>query len=299
VTLVPAATETVCCLGLESRLVARSHECNFPASIEHLPVCTETHLNSAESSARIDAEVKGALHAGRPLYRIRQDVLSAVRPTHMITQDQCQVCAVGFEDVLHSLADLPDPSPCVVTMRSQCLSDVWSDLRHVAKALGVEARGTRQIAELRERLSSIEKRRPAGVSPRVACIEWMDPLMIAGNWVPELVEIAGGTVIAGRSGAPSDWLTWDALRAAAPDVIIVAPCGFSLQRTRAEWDVLADRPEWSRLAAVRSGRVYQVDGDHFLNRSGPRLVASVEILAEILFPDHFAPQHRGWGWMPV
>ena len=299
VTLVPAATEVVCCLGLESRLVARSHECNFPSSVGRLPVCTQTRLDSAEPSAHIDADVKQMLRQGSPLYQLREDVLRAARPTHVITQDQCQVCAVDLDQVQQAIAGMDAARPTVVSISTQGLSDLWSDLECVAAALGVVAHGERQIAQLRNRLSAVTARVPPGVVPRVACIEWMDPLMISGNWVPELVEIAGGRVISGAAGQPSATLTWESLTAAVADVIIVVPCGFSLRRTRAEWDVLAGRAEWSRLSAVQNGRVYLMDGDHFLNRPGPRLVESAEILAEILHPDHFAPDHQGSAWIPA
>ena len=298
-TLVPAATEAVCCLGLQSRLVARSHECNHPLEIEHLPVCTETVLDAGESSARIDQEVKQALNSGLPLYRVLPEVLLSTRPTHIVTQDQCQVCAVDLERVQDCLPLLEDPPPQIVTLGAQRLPDLWSDLQQLARVFQIESHAGLQIKGLQDRLAAIADRRPAGVTPRVACIEWLDPLMISGNWVPELVEHAGGTVISGQSGVPSQWMTWDALLDAAPEVVIVAPCGFNIQRTRGEWELLTSRPEWSRLPAVVEGRVYLMDGDHYLNRPGPRLVDSVEILAEILHPERFMAAHRGLAWIPA
>ena len=210
---------------------------------------------------------------------------------------QCEVCAVNENDVRATVEKLADSKPEILSLSPSYLADLWQNIRDVATALGVVERGESLIAELQSRLDTIRDRASeGGRRPKVVCIEWLDPLMTAGNWVPELVEIAGGENLLGRAGEHSPWLKWEELLRADPDLIVVLPCGFDLNRTQAEVSVLATIPQWNQLRAVRGGAVFLADGHNFFNRPGPRLVESAEILAQIIHPDLFDCKHRGAAW---
>jgi iron complex transport system substrate-binding protein len=297
VSLIASATEIVCALGFEDQLVGRSHECDFPASVKRLPVCTEPKFNVEGSSYEIDQRVKAVLQEGLSVYRVHADLLKELRPDVIVTQSHCEVCAVGQRDVEHAVCDWLGTRPNVVSLAPNALADVWDSIRQVAEALGVPQRGEELTRSLQRRMSAISER--AGALPRrptVAYVEWIDPLMAGGNWMPELVEMAGGINLFGEAGKHSPWMTWEELRARDPDVIFVAPCGFDLARTRQEMPALTGRPGWADLRAARTGRVYLADGNQYFNRPGPRLVESLEILAETLHPEAFSFGHEGVGW---
>jgi iron complex transport system substrate-binding protein len=295
--LLPSTTEIVCALGLGPRLVGRSHECDFPPEVRGLPALTEARLDPAAPSREIDDRVKQLVRDGLSIYRVDAEKLRALAPSLVLTQEQCEVCAASPRDVEEALAIWTGGRPRVVSLAPATLSDVWGDLVAVAAALGVEQRGEALAERLASRLTDVSERtlriRPR---PRVAAIEWTDPLMAAGNWMPELIALAGGASLFGETGRHSPWLEWEALRAADPDLIVVLPCGFGLARTRREMAPLVAKPGWSELRAVREGRVFLTDGNQFFNRPGPRLVESLEILAEILHPAEFPARHRGTGW---
>jgi iron complex transport system substrate-binding protein len=297
--LLPSTTEIVCALGLRSRLVGRSHECDFPPEVEALPVLTESKLDARAQSREIDDRVKQLVREGLSIYRVDAEKLRVLAPSVVLTQEQCEVCAASPKDVEAALACWTGGRPRVVSLAPSTLADVWGDLVTVASALGVRERGEALAESLASRLTDVSERtlriRPR---PRVAAIEWTEPLMAAGNWMPELIALAGGTNLFGETGLHSPWLEWETLRAADPDVIVVLPCGFDLARTRREMAPLAAQPGWSELRAVRAGQVFLTDGNQFFNRPGPRLVESLEILAEILHPADFPARHRGTGWEP-
>jgi len=220
-----------------------------------------------------------------------------LQPSHVITQSQCRVCAVSLEDVERALTGWVTSRPKLIALEPNALADVWSDIRRVADSCGVPKRGEAVVASLQANMHRISDRASAGNRhPRVACIEWHEPLMAAGNWVPELMEMAGAVNLFGEAGAHSPWMTWRQLADADPDVIITMPCGFDLARTGAEMYWLTDRPEWPKLRAVETGQVYLADGNRYFNRPGPRLVESLQILAEILHPEAFEPAHAGTAW---
>jgi iron complex transport system substrate-binding protein len=209
------------------------------------------------------------------------------------------VCAVSEEDVAQALADWGGGRPHVVSLHPNSLADVWDDIETVANALGVPDVGIRVVQGLKARVADIAARARSLARPRVACIEWVDPLMAAGNWVPELVELACGMNLFGAAGMHAPGMTFDQLCAQKPDVIVVMPCGFDLERTRLEMPALAERPGWNDIPAVRQNRVYVTDGNQFFNRPGPRLVESLEILAEIFHPEAFAFGHAERNeWQP-
>ncbi len=298
--LLPSCTEIACALGFEDQLVGRSHECDFPPSVAGLPVLTEPKLDKSEPSRAIDDRVKQLVRDGLSVYRVDAERLRELAPSIVLTQDHCEVCAASLADVEKALADWTGARPRILSLDPKCLGDVWGDVTRVAEALGAPERGSALGQELAGRISDVSERSlRIRERPRVACIEWVDPLMAAGNWVPELVTLAGGQSLFGEVGKHSPWLAWEELRAADPDVMVILPCGFDIERSRAELPPLLEQPGFEELAAVRSGRVAVVDGNQYFNRPGPRLVDSLEILAEILHPDHFPANHAGKAWQPL
>lgn len=297
VSLLASATEIVCALGLRDALVARSHECDHPGDVASLPAVTETKIAHHRPSAAIDREVRTIVEQGLSVYRVDAERLRALRPDVIVTQTQCEVCAVSFKDLEEALSDWTGAQPRVVPLAPYALEDVWRDVERVAEALAVAEKGRALVAGYRARIDRIAARAGSfAARPRVACVEWIDPLMAAGNWVPELVALAGGENLFGAAGVHSPWLTWDTLRTSDPDIILVLPCGFDIPRIRAEMPALAGLPGWAEMRAVREGQVYLLDGNQYFNRSGPRLVESLEILAEILHPAGFDFGHRGRSW---
>jgi iron complex transport system substrate-binding protein len=295
--LLPSTTEIACAVGLESMLVGRSHECDHPPGVGELPVLTAAKLDSTEPSRAIDARVRQLVEEGLSVYRVDSDQLRALSPDLILTQDQCEVCAASLRDVERALEDWLGTPPQVVSLNPQTLGDVWNDVRRVATAAGEGARGDEVADALIRRVDALTARMEGtDLRPSVACVEWIEPLMAAGNWMPELIERAGGRNLFGENGRHSPWLEWSALRDADPDVIVVLPCGFDLERVRAEMGPLVQQPGWSGLRAVREGRVVLTDGNQYFNRPGPRLVESLEILCEILHPEIATPRSMGRAW---
>jgi iron complex transport system substrate-binding protein len=297
VSLLASATEIVCALDFEDQLVGRSHECDFPESVQRLPVCTAPKFPVEGSSYDIDQRVKAILQEGLSVYRVDAEQLHALRPTVIVTQTQCEVCAVSLPDVEQALQSWLGDLPQVVSLAPNCLADVWTGMHQAAAALAVPERGMELTSRLQRRMMDIaQQAQVLPDRPTVACIEWIDPLMAAGNWMPELVEMAGGFNLFGTAGKHAPWMTCPELRERDPDVIVVLPCGFAMERSRRDMPVLTRLPDWPRLRAVQNRRVYLADGNHYFNRPGPRLVESLEILAEILHPEVFRCGHEGRGW---
>jgi len=297
VSLIASATEIVCALGFEDQLVGRSHECDFPESVTCLPVCTAPKFDVHGSSREIDERVKGLLQDGLSVYKVDEALLRELRPDVIVTQSHCEVCAVSERDVERAVASWLGASPRVVSLAPNGLADVWAGFRQVADALGMPGRGEEVVQTLQARMTAVtERARALPERPTVACVEWVEPLMASGNWVPELVEMAGGVNLFGSPGRHAPWLSWEELCGRDPDVLLLLPCGFDIARTRQELPALARKPEWAGLKAVRGGRVFLLDGNQFFNRPGPRLVESLEILAELLHPADFAFGHEGAGW---
>ena len=298
VSLLPSATEIVCALGFREALVGRSHECDFPAGVETLPVCTAPRLDPAGSSLEIDREVRSLLHEALSIYDLDVGRLEALQPEVLVTQTQCDVCAVSLEQVEQAAAQCLRDDTRLVALDPASLDAVWDDMRKVAAALNAPERGETLVTGLQARMEAVAAR-AAGLSrrPTLAAIEWIEPLMMGGNWMPRLATIAGGEAVLAAADRPSPMVEWEALREADPDAIIVIPCGFDLARTRAEAETLRALPGWSDLKAVRNGRVAVADGHHYFNRPGPRLVESLEILAEVIHPADFSFGHKGAGWV--
>jgi iron complex transport system substrate-binding protein len=298
VSLIASATEIVCALGMQDHLVGRSHECDFPAIVKSLPQCTSPKFNVEGTSYEIDQRVKAVLQEALSVYRVDADRLEALQPTHIITQSQCEVCAVSLKDVEQAVCEFTGSHPVVVSLEPNALADIWLDIQRVADALGISEQGRRLNTDLQDRMKAITER--AGLleaKPRVALIEWIEPLMAAGNWMPELVEMAGGVNLFGAAGKHSPWMSWQELVASNPDMIIVTPCGFDIARTLEEMALLSTRPEWPALKAVQEARVFVADGNQYFNRPGPRVAESLEILAELFHPQVFHFHHQGTGWV--
>ena len=298
--LIPSATEIVCALGFEDALVGRSHECDYPPTIGRLPVLTAPKFDPVGTSREIDDRVKALLRDSLSVYRVFDDRLRELRPDVLITQSQCDVCAVNLRDVEAAVCGWLDVPARIVSLEPMALADLWTDIARVAEALDAPDSGAALVGRLRERMAAIADRaQRCADRPRVAFVEWLDPLMAGGNWMPELIEWAGATALFGQPGVHSPWIEWEELREADPDVIVIAPCGFDIERIRQELHLLTERPGWAALTAVRTGRVFIADGNQYFNRPGPRLAESLEILAEAIHPDVFDFGHRGQGWTPL
>lgn len=298
VSLIASATEIVCALGFEREMVGRSHECDYPPSVKSLPQLTSPKFNVEGASYEIDVRVKQIVQESLGVYRVDAAKLDQLKPTHIITQTQCEVCAVSLKDVEQAVCEMVASKPAIVSLSPDSMADIWRDIRRVAAALEATDRGERLINELENRMNQIsELSRGLESKPAVASVEWIEPLMAAGNWMPELVEMAGGINLFGEAGKHSPWMTWDEVVSKDPDIIFVSPCGFDIDRTLQEMHLLMERPAWNDLKAVRAGRVFVADGNQFFNRPGPRVVESLEILAEIFHPGTFSFGHEGTGWV--
>lgn len=297
VSLLPSATEIVAALGLADRLVGRSHQCDFPPAVAQLPALSSTKVRPGAPSGEIDRQVNEILAQAVSVYEVDAERLRALDPDVILTQTQCAVCAVTPADLEAALCDWTGRAPRLVSLEPNDLREVWEDVRRVAAALEVPAAGEVLIGELQGRLEALRRRTEGRRRPRVAAIEWFEPLMAGGNWMPELIEAAGGESLFAAAGQHSPWLEPQALAAGDPDVILLLPCGFRLEESLADLSSLQRTPGWADLRAVREGRVFAVDGHHYFNRPGPRLVESAEIVAEILHPDIFSFGHEGRGWL--
>lgn len=286
VSLLPSATEIVCALGLEDQLVGVTHECDFPPSVRDLPRVTRTFIPHDATSREIDALVREQLKTQQALYTLDLPVLTALAPDLLVTQALCDVCAVAEAEVNAAACALPG-RPRVLNLEPMSLADVFETLRLVGEAAGCPERAERVVAELEARVETVAARTAAllhSERPRVAFLEWLDPLFNGGHWSPTLVELAGGLDVLGQPGERSRTLSWAELAAAEPEVLFIACCGFTAERTLEEIDVLTTHPAWPDLPAVRSGRVYISDGNAYFSRPGPRLVEGLEVLAYALHP---------------
>ena len=296
VSLICSATEIVCALGHRADLVGRSHECDYPPGIESLPVLTAPQFELGGTSAEIDGRVKDLVCDGLAIYGIDAGLLRALRPDAIVTQDQCEVCGASLADVEAAVCDWTGIETRIVSCKPNGLEDLWTDIRRVGAALNDDDAAETLVADLQSRMRSVAARAAAlPERPSVATVEWIDPLMAAGTgcrnwWKMRRTETCSGGPAARPPGSIG------ALESSDPDVILVLPCGFDIERSVAEMPALTAQPGWSALGAVRNGRVYIVDGNQYFNRPGPRLAESLEILAEILHPAHFGTEWQDKGW---
>jgi iron complex transport system substrate-binding protein len=298
VSLLPAATEIVCALGLQENLVGRSHECDFPESVKQLPVCSDANFPDNLSSSAIDVKVKEILADALSVYTVKREKIKELAPDVVITQAQCEVCAVSLKEVEDALENYLDKQARIISLQPNSLDDIFNDITTLADALNVTDVGNTLLEELIERVDIIRhKLKFSDSKPTVACIEWIEPLMLSGNWVPELVSIAGGASILVEPGKHSPYVQWDDIRLQDPEILIIMPCGFPIERTLKEIDILLALPGFNELKAVKNNRVYVADGNQYFNRPGPRIVDSIEILAEIIHPKQFIFGYEGAGWI--
>jgi iron complex transport system substrate-binding protein len=296
--LISAGTEMLYAIGLGERVVAVSHECDWPVACQMLPRVTRSNIEATASSEAIDNQVRGLLREGKALYEVDIARLAALAPDLIVTQSQCDVCAVQLADVQKAVRSEPRLNGTdIFSLNPQSLADVFDDMERLAQVAGIESQGKMIVERLQQRVENV-RRQTAKIAwakrPRVAVIEWVEPLMLAGNWVPEMVELAGGTTIfanvdsaakeAGMCSPPqrSRVHTWEELLRFDPQVIVVCPCGFDHVRSIRETEQLSRKPRWNRISAVQTKRVYPIDGNAYFNRPGPRLVESLELLARLV-----------------
>ena len=297
VSLIASATEIVCALGCRDRLVGRSHECDYPADVLGLPALTEPKFKVEGTSVEIDARVRAIVRDGLSVYRVDGEALKGLAPDVIVTQDHCEVCAVSLSDVEAATCTWTGRQVEIVSLKPDSLADVYADILRVARALGAETAADALMHDMRRRLDAVRTGVAGRRKPRVAFVEWVEPLMAGGNWMPELIEIAGGHNLFGAAGKHSDWMQWQEVVAADPEVIVVAPCGYGLERCLQELPLLEAKPGWASLDAVKNGRIYFADGNAYFNRPGPRLADSAELLAQMLHTPAGTGQHEGTAWV--
>lgn len=285
--LLPGATEIAYLLGLGDEIVAVTHECDYPAGAKDKPVVVRSVIDpSRMSSAEIDRKVAELLQAGKGLYTIDEPSLVKASPDVILTQGLCDVCALDYNDVVKAARQLPR-MPAIVSLNPHSLADILDDITRVGSATQREAAASALVHELRERIDAVGMREPQ-YRPRVVCLEWFEPLYVAGHWVPEMVTLAGGVDVLGRKGQPSHKVEWHSVLDAKPDMILLMPCGFDVRRTIKEAKPLRDLQGWNDLPAVKAGHVYAFNGNAYFSRPGPRLINGLEILARIIHPEQIA-----------
>ncbi|MGE5335518.1 MAG: cobalamin-binding protein [Nitrososphaerota archaeon] len=285
VSLLPSATEIVCALGLADLLVAVTHECDYPSVALGKPQITRSLLTPGMSSGEIDAAVRSQLASdAHSLYTIDRQLLASLKPDLVITQQLCTVCAVDMEDVLDAIRDLPH-IPEVINLEPMSLSDVLGDIEMIGEATSHQRASRTLVTSLEARIEQVrDTAERASEQPRVAFLEWLDPLFCGGHWNPELVRLAGGYDALGREGQPSEQIAWEQVAAFEPEVMVISCCGFSAERARQDLPIIEALPGYGDLPCVRSGRVHVVDGAAYFSRPGPRLVDSLELLGWFLHP---------------
>ena len=291
--LLPGATEIAYLLGLGDQIVGVTHECDYPHEAKQKPVVVRSVIDSSQLSCpEIDRRVGELLQAGRGLYSIDEAAFLASGPDVILTQGLCDVCALDYDDVVKAAQRLPR-MPAILSLNPHSLSDVLEDISRVGAATGRETAAEALVQDLRRRIDAVGIREPE-YRPRVVCLEWFEPLYVAGHWVPELVTLAGGFDPLGRKGEPSFKIEWQSVLDAKPDVILLMPCGFDVRRAVKESTPLRKLNGWNDLPAVKTGNVYALNGSAYFSRPGPRLVNGLEILARII-----RPEQAGWSAAPT
>jgi iron complex transport system substrate-binding protein len=295
VSLLPAATEIVAALGRTDWLVGVSHECDYPPEVKTRPRVTRCEIyGKGLSSADVDAWVNGEVAVGRPLYTLDAELLQALEPDVILTQQLCDVCAIDYGSVAAFAASLLK-RPKIVNLEPSSLAEIFGDIEQVAAALGEVHRGQALVASLRQRVDCIRSRvAKATTRPRCCHLEWIDPLFCSGHWTPELMEMAGATDPLGRKGLPSIRVAWEQLLKAQPEILVLACCGYDAERTLQDLEILKRHPGWNTLPAVSRRQVYAIDGSAYFSRPGPRIVDSLEMLAEIAHPELFPIRSSTW-----
>ena len=295
--LLSSATEIVYSLGCGKWLVGRSHECDYPPEVVSLPFCTKPKFNTDGTSIEIDERVKSFLQKALSVYYVDEKKLSDLRPDIIITQTQCEVCAVSLKDVQNSLNRVTINRPKIISVEPNNLDDILDSIEVISSAIGVRDSGNALVEKMKFSLKELNQKIQKFKTKSVACIEWIEPLMAAGNWVPELVEKAGGKNLFGESGKHSPWMDPKKLFNTDPEIIIIMPCGYDMKKSVQEMGALLNIPGWENLSAVKDNQIYIADGNQYFNRPGPRLIESLEILIEIIHTGRISFGHEGKGWI--
>ena len=291
VSLLPAATEWICEFEGAADLVGRSHECDFPSAIQDRPVVTAPTYDAEGDSAAIDNAVQAQVQEGLSLYDVDLERLRDLDPDLIVTQDQCDVCAVSRTELEDHLAEWSGTEPTVFSMQPETLKQVLDEALRLGKAMDRLETAMQVLANIETGLRGlrdeigVDRRTNPQSLPSVVSIEWLEPLMVAGHWMPDVVEMAGGHPLLGTAGEPTRRVEWEAIREADPDVIVCMPCGFTIEETRRDLHYLTERDGWDSLTAVQEGRVALLDGNAYYNRPGARLYRAIEVLATVLYPD--------------
>ncbi len=297
--LLSSTTEIIYALGCGDRLVGRSHECDYPEEVSELPICTIPKFNVDGASREVDDEVKSLVQSALSIYYINEKLLKELKPDIIFTQSQCEVCAVSVSDVENALKNITGLSSMVISVEPNSVEDIFNDILTVAEILNVRKKGEELVELIKAKIDSTEKIVYQKSSPSVAAIEWIDPLMAAGNWVPQLIRVAGGKNLFGEAGKHSPWMKYNDLVEQDPEIIIVMPCGYDIKKSLIEIKTLESKKGWGSLKAVRNRNVYITDGNQFFNRPGPRIIESLEILLEIIHSDFSESKHIDSGWIKL
>ena len=295
--LLSSTTEVVYALGCEDQLVGRSHECDYPPEVMTLPICTKPKYNVDGSSIEVDGQVKSILQNALSVYYINEDLLKELKPDIILTQSQCEVCAVSEKDVKGVVKNITGINPDIISVEPNSVKDIFKDIKIIAEALNVVDKGADLIGFMKNRIRTLKKSYDDKLELTVAAIEWIDPLMAAGNWVPELIEMAGGINLFGEAGKHSPWMEYKDLIEKDPQTIIIMPCGYNIQKSIFEIDSLIKQKGWQKINAVQNNKVYITDGNQYFNRPGPRIIESLEILIEIFHNDKTDFKHIDSGWI--
>ena len=300
VSLLPSCTEIICKLGYSENLVGISHECDYPNSISGLPVLTKARLSSEGNSIEINQCVSDLLQKGLSVYDVDASLLKSLSPDIIVTQAQCEACAVSLDQVKEIVSNWTRNKTEIISLEPNNLNQVWHGFDIIANAMDAPESSSILKTEINERFKLLkDKLNETRKKPTILCIEWIEPIMVAANWVPELVGIAGGNNVMSVSGTNSNFSSWDEIEKTNPDIIIMMPCGFEIKRTLEDLHYLQNREGWQELKAVKENKVYVVDGNQYFNRPGPRLVDSAEILAEIINPDYFERKYSKNAWIAI
>ena len=299
VTLIPSATEIVAFLGEKKSIIGRSHECDYPRDLNNIIKLTSPKINVHGTSGEIDKEINTILENSLSVYKVDVKELKSLDPDFIVTQAHCEVCAVSFSEVENIVGKHLNKKTKIISLQPNSLDEVFDDIKRVAKVLKVnDSKSSKLIESLKIRLKEIQNKTKEQQKPKIACIEWIDPLMIAGNWIPEMVSISGGEDVFGKPGNNSHWIKFNKIKEHDPDIIIFLPCGFNIKKTEKELDrLLKKNSSWSTLKAFKNKKLFVADGNQFFNRPGPRLIESVEIFAEIIHPELFDFKHKKKGWI--
>ena len=289
VSLLPSSTEILYSIGMGKNLVGRSHECDYPEEVKAIPVLTSPKLNTDQSSEMIDQSVNSLFQRGLSVYNVNEPLLKELEPDFIITQSQCELCAVSFRDVEQAVKQNFKKPPSIIDLKPMGYDDISKNILEIGRNLGSEKKATQLVDSMQRRVRSVEQKLiDLPYRKRVFCIEWLKPLMNAGNWIPEIIEKAGGINVSSKKNEHSHYVSWKELLEYDPDVILIMPCGFDVERSRKELHLLTDHPDWQKLKAARDHEFYLLDGNQYFNRPSPRIAEAVEMTAKILYPEIMA-----------